>query len=148
MEKKDTKQDTYSIRQIADMFNVPSSTLRYYEEIGLLENVQRTESSQRIYTQEHIIRLRAINCFKETGLSIAKMQDFFKYDKNLLENIDNIISLLQNHNLELGEKIERLKMNQLHLDHKVWFYSEIKKAIDSNSPWPKWEDYTGDDPLS
>ena len=33
---------------------LPASTLRYYEEIGLLTDVIHTESKKRIYTQQHI----------------------------------------------------------------------------------------------
>ena len=70
--------NTYTIRDLSLRFNVPSSTLRYYEDMGLLENVGRTENNQRIYTDEHIRRLEGINCFKRTGLPIAKIQEFYK----------------------------------------------------------------------
>ena len=75
--------NTYTIKEIRDKFNIPSSTLRYYEETGLFPRVERTETNQRIYTDEHIDRLHAINCFKRTGLSISKMYDFFEFSKNL-----------------------------------------------------------------
>ena len=55
---------TYTIREISRLFSLPLSTLRYYEEEGLLTNVQKSASGQRIYTQEHIDRLHCINCFK------------------------------------------------------------------------------------
>ena len=37
----------YSIRQVADMFDMEPSTLRYYEDAGLLTNVERTSTGQR-----------------------------------------------------------------------------------------------------
>lgn len=45
---------TYTIKEISQMFYLPSSTLRYYEEMGLLTDVGRTVSGQRIYTDEHV----------------------------------------------------------------------------------------------
>ena len=71
--------NTYTIKEMREKFDIPSSTLRYYEEIGLFPEVMRTETNQRIYTDEHIDRLHAINCFKRTGLPMAKMHDFFEY---------------------------------------------------------------------
>ena len=50
---------TYTIREISRLFSLPLSTLRYYEEEGLLTNVQKSASGQRIYTQEHIDLLQA-----------------------------------------------------------------------------------------
>lgn len=63
------------------MFGLPASTLRYYEEIGLLPAVEKTKANQRIYTEEHIGRLGAIRCFKETGMSMAKLLEFFTYEE-------------------------------------------------------------------
>ena len=56
------------------------STLRYYEEEGLLTNVQKSASGQRIYTQEHIDRLHCINCFKRTGMTLAQLKKLFEYE--------------------------------------------------------------------
>ena len=41
---------TYSIREISELFSLPASTLRYYESEGLLPNVEKSSSGQRIYT--------------------------------------------------------------------------------------------------
>ena len=38
---------TYNIREIGQIFDVPSSTLRYYEELGILPEVKRDEHKQR-----------------------------------------------------------------------------------------------------
>lgn len=40
---------SYTIRQVATQFHMQPSTLRYYEDQGLLTNVERTETGQRIY---------------------------------------------------------------------------------------------------
>ena len=52
------EQQTYTIREMSERFGLPASTLRYYEEIGLLTDVIHTESKKRIYTQQH----RASDC--------------------------------------------------------------------------------------
>ena len=58
------EQQTYTIREMSERFGLPASTLRYYEEIGLLTDVIHTESKKRIYTQQHIDCMTAILCFK------------------------------------------------------------------------------------
>lgn len=131
---------TYSIRELSIMFELPASTLRYYEEIGLLTDVEH-KNNQRIYNDSHISRLYAIECFKHTGLPIARMKDFFTYENNLTENIDNIIDLVSEHEQNVMKQIELLQKNLLHIQHKVRYYNGIKKAISSQSTWPKWEDF-------
>ena len=36
--------DTYTIKEVSEMFHLPSSTLRYYEDLGILTNVGRSKS--------------------------------------------------------------------------------------------------------
>ncbi|MFQ6865350.1 MerR family transcriptional regulator [Blautia sp.] len=37
--------------------------MRYYEDAGILPNIERNSSGQRIFTDWHIERLKAICCF-------------------------------------------------------------------------------------
>ena len=42
--------DTYTIKEVSEMFHLPSSTLRYYEDLGILTNVGRSNpASVSIY---------------------------------------------------------------------------------------------------
>lgn len=63
---------TYSIGEVSRMYHMPSSTLRFYEQEGILTNVTKDERGQRVYTQEHLNRLGTICCFKETGMKIGR----------------------------------------------------------------------------
>ena len=48
---------TYTIREVAQRFHVQTSTLRYYEDQGLLCDVERDDAGRRVYTDSHIGRL-------------------------------------------------------------------------------------------
>ena len=61
---------TYTIKQVSQMFGLPASTLRYYEEIGLLPAVEKTKANQRIYTEEHIGEILAL--LKEQDRHVAE----------------------------------------------------------------------------
>ena len=54
----------YTIREISEMFGLPSSTLRYYESEGLLPEVPKSSSRQRIYSDEHVERLKMYQLFQ------------------------------------------------------------------------------------
>ena len=64
----------YLIREISEMSGLPVSTIRYYEDKGILTNVARNVSGQRVFTEGHVNRLRTICCFKNTGMTIAELR--------------------------------------------------------------------------
>lgn len=129
----------YTIRELSRLTDNTASTLRYYEDIGLLTDVKR-EGKNRIYNDCHLARLNAIQCFKNTGMSIAKMQEFFRYDENIPCHIDDIIALVTEHEADIEEQIAVLQKELAHIQHKVRFYNGIKSAITENRKWPKWEE--------
>lgn len=98
------EQQTYTIREMSERFGLPASTLRYYEEIGLLTDVIHTESKKRIYTQQHIDCMTAILCFKRTGLPIAGIQEFFRLEDDIPGNIDQMVAILEEHEQNIREK--------------------------------------------
>ena len=59
----------YSIGQVAEMFGLPISTLRYYDKQGLFPNMERTSGIRRFSDQE-IEALRVIECLKRAGMEI------------------------------------------------------------------------------
>ena len=132
---------TYNIREIGQIFDVPSSTLRYYEELGILPEVKRDEHKQRGYTDEHIDRLQAITCFKRTGLPMSKIHDFFEYAENLRDNIDKVVDMMENHEKYIVDQMEKMQQDLDHIRQKVRFYNGIKKAIEKDEPWPCFDDF-------
>ncbi|TDT71963.1 DNA-binding transcriptional MerR regulator [Hypnocyclicus thermotrophus] len=130
----------YSIKEISEMFDIKASTLRYYEEIGILENVERI-SGKRVYKQENIDRLHAIFCFKRAGMTMDKLQKFFEYEKKEKLHIDDMLNLLILQEKEVKEKLEQLAKDYEHVKKKVRFYSSIKEAIETNKEIPTWEEF-------
>ena len=106
---------SYTIRQVATQFHMQPSTLRYYEDQGLLTNVERTETGQRIYEDCHIDRLRAICCFKNAGMTIDDLKKFFVYESNEPEHIDEILDLLESRRESLDEQRRALNEAAMHV---------------------------------
>ncbi len=132
---------TYTIKEVSDMFHIPASTLRYYEEIDLLTEVGRTASGQRIYSQSHVNRLKTISCFKQAGMTIAQLQKFFAYEQNEEEHIDDILTLLEEQKQSVSGQLLQLQRDYVHIQRKLHFYGDIKTAMESDRPHPRWEDY-------
>ena len=130
---------TYTIREVSERFSLPASTLRYYEEVGLLTEVMR-DGKHRMYQDCHLNRLSALCCFKETGMSIAQLQTFFSYEKDANKN-QEMVELLAEHTEKVSAQIMNLQKNMQHVQRKLAFYQDICRAEQSQQPMPEWNDY-------
>lgn len=131
---------TYSIRELSQRYQLPASTLRYYEEIGLLTDVTHTGKGVRIYSEEHIARLDGILCFKRTGLPIAKIQEFYRYETDIAAHADDIITMMTRQEEAILKQLEELSAGLGHIREKILYYTEVKKALERGEAQPLWED--------
>jgi DNA-binding transcriptional MerR regulator len=65
---------TYRISQLAERCGVPATTLRFYEDAGLLP-AQRTASGYRTYGEEALDRLAFISSAKLLGLALEEIRE-------------------------------------------------------------------------
>ena len=93
----------YTIGQVSEMFNLPVSTLRYYDKEGLFPFMQRT-SGIRQFSDTEIAALKLIECLKKSGLEIRNIKQYLKAVLfNAPSTIDSYYTALVNHDLYGGE---------------------------------------------
>jgi DNA-binding transcriptional MerR regulator len=63
------------IGEVADRVGLSLRTVRYYEEMGLIEPQTRTEGGFRLYTEAHVDRLALIRRMKPLGFTVQEMRD-------------------------------------------------------------------------
>ena len=59
--------EKFTISQLASAADVPSTTIRYYERIGLIEPESRSHGNYRLYSEKSLERLRFIRAAQATG---------------------------------------------------------------------------------
>lgn len=74
-------------------------------------------------------------------MSIAQLKEFFSYESEEAEHIDEILLLLNTHRDSVTKQMEELQQSYRHLLRKLHYYGEIKKSLVLGNPLPKWEDY-------
>jgi MerR family copper efflux transcriptional regulator len=67
--------DTLLISQVAERTGFSASTLRYYEDVGLLPEPSRNASGYRTYGDEHLDALRFVDRGKRLGLALDEIAD-------------------------------------------------------------------------
>lgn len=64
----------YTVQKLAELAGVSARTLRYYDEIGLLEPARNSSSGYRIYGKLEVDRLQHILFYRELGLDLDSIQ--------------------------------------------------------------------------
>jgi DNA-binding transcriptional MerR regulator len=93
----------YKIREIADLAGVTTRTIRYYDEIGLLDPATTGDNGYRYYDQDSLLRLQQILFFRELDVPLKEIE--------LIMNGPNfsMVSALENHRSSLQIKVHRLE---------------------------------------
>ena len=65
----------YQIGEVAERVGLSLRTVRYYEEVGLLSPVARTQGHFRLFTDQDIERLLVIKQMKPSGFSLDQMRE-------------------------------------------------------------------------
>lgn len=67
-----------TIKEVGQRFGVSADTLRYYERVGMIPPVHRTESGIRDYTQEDAGWVQLAVCMRNAGLPVEVMIEYLK----------------------------------------------------------------------
>ena len=65
---------TFSIGRLADRTGVPATTLRYYDDLGLVRPVSR-QAGRRRYDDTAVAQVGAILVFRDVGFTLAEIAE-------------------------------------------------------------------------
>ncbi len=66
----------YTISEAARRTGIPSSTIRYYDNHGLLPGIQKSSAGNRLFSDENIRELEEIAALLACGFSIREMKEY------------------------------------------------------------------------
>jgi DNA-binding transcriptional MerR regulator len=112
----------YSPGQTAAKTGFSIDTLRYYEKIGLLGEIDRTVAGRRRFSDDDLAWLGMLRCLRETGMPIAEMLRFSELARSGTESLPERIALLEAHDQRVEEQIAVLHAQQRHLQEKISYY--------------------------
>ncbi|QLE53293.1 heavy metal-responsive transcriptional regulator (plasmid) [Nostoc sp. C057] len=96
------------IGNVAKSSGVPIKTIRYYEELGLLRSLGRTEGGFRLFNSDVLERLHFIKRAQSLGLTLSEIKDFLNvHDGGELPCV-HIKAKLQDKITAIDEQIQQL----------------------------------------
>ena len=73
-----------NLKEVADMFNIPASKIRYYENVGLITCKRDPKNNYRYFDEGDTLELANILMYRKLGMSLSDIQNVLA-DENLLE---------------------------------------------------------------
>ena len=116
----------YTIGQVAEMFGLPISTLRYYDKQGLFPNMERVSGIRR-FSEQEIEALRVIECLKKAGMEIRDIKQFMDWCKEGPATYPQRKELFETQKAHMEEEITRMNCTLDMLKFKCWYYEQAIK---------------------
>ena len=118
------EKNSYTIGEVAKMFNLSVSTLRYYDQEGLIPNLNKDASGHRKFNSENIDAIEIIECLKEVNMPLKDIKLFIKWNLEGDITLSNRLSLFINLDKTLKKRLERLEEISRIVDYKKEYYSQ------------------------
>lgn len=136
----------YRIDEVARRINTTKRTLRYYEELGLLEPAQRSEGNYRLYSEsdihtlEHIIAMRdllgmglkEIRAMVDAEMERERIKAQWQTDSDparRLQALDDVEQVARSELTLLEEKLRGLENMRQTLIERLAKYQRLREEI-------------------
>lgn len=101
-----------TISEISKKFSISTRTLRYYEQIGLIESVKKDDYAYRVYNSEAVIRLQQILVLRKLRIPLKQI--------DLILKSENTVTL-----------IDTFRQNLAEVDEEITALSTIREIINT-----------------
>ncbi len=114
----------YTVGEIAKVLGIPASTLRYYDQEGLLPFVERSSGGIRMFTDKDYEWLKVIACLKKSGLSIKNIKAFIDMAARGDESLAERYELFNARRDAVKEQLKEMQETLDLLEFKCWYYQQ------------------------
>lgn len=127
---------TYSIGELARMFEVTPRTIRFYEQEGLLAPQRRGQT--RIYREKDRVRLKLTLRGKRLGFSLAEIREVVEmYDAmpdGNARQLKRLLEILADKRANLERQLEDIRLMQRELDDVESRARDVLAGLETEHP--------------
>ena len=107
-------REDYTISQIAEMFNITTNKIRFYEKKGLLVPIRQSDNQYRKFNEDDIVKLQSILLYRSIGLSIDSIKNILKNNEK-----ENYLTHFNNQWKLVNDEIHRLNIIRRSLEEVI-----------------------------
>ena len=110
------------IAEVSEQYGLSVDTLRYYERVGLIPPVNRSESGIRDYSELDLRRVDFIKCMRSAGLPIEVLIEYVALVQQGDQTIEARREILKEQRELLVTRMNEMQKTLDILDHKIEVY--------------------------
>ena len=112
------------IAEVSEQYGISTDTLRYYERVGLIPPVNRSESGIRDYNELDLRRVDFIKCMRSAGLPIEVLVEYVALVQQGDKTIEARKEILKEQRELLVARMKEMQKTLDILDHKIEVYEK------------------------
>ena len=110
------------IAEVSEQYSISSDTLRYYERIGLIPPVHRSENGIRDYKELDLRRVEFIKCMRSAGLPVEVLIEYVGLVQQGDKTIEARKEILKEQRELLLVRMQEMQKTLDVLNHKIEVY--------------------------
>ncbi len=114
----------YTIQQISKLFGVPKSTLRYWQQEGILP-LHKGENGYRQFSMKDMLELSDVMFYRELQMPVRFLKQLHQMDAGQLKEV------LQQNLHGIDEQMEHFKKTRRRLKQRIAAVENLQKLLDS-----------------
>ncbi len=115
-----------TIGRIAQKTGAETKTLRYYDRVGLLRPVTRTQAGYRLYNDDAVARLQFIRRAKTLGMTLADIRRILAFRDEGAVPCHHVLELVTRNIAQVESQVAQLRTLRTDLQRVV---RELKRRI-------------------
>jgi DNA-binding transcriptional MerR regulator len=123
---------TRTIQGAAAETGLTTDTLRYYEKIGILPGIARSESGHRRFSENDIGWIRLVQCLRATGMPIEDLHRYAELAQQGDSTAPERLRILEDHRRRIKEDIRELRTSLELVERKIAGYAELRQSAVSH----------------
>ncbi|MEK1830336.1 MerR family transcriptional regulator [Priestia megaterium] len=117
----------YHIKEAAAKVGLPTHTLRYYEQQGLLPFIKRDENGNRIFSESDIEWLEFIICLRKTDIAPLELRKIVELTQEGDDTIGLRKRIFEKHREKMMEKQRELDAAFRKVETKIDYYDKLEQ---------------------
>ena len=119
------KTPKYTVKEVAEMMELSTYTVRYYENAGIVPDVDRSEGNIRLFSDYSLGWLRLVHCLRATGLPIEGVRRYIRLCAKGDASIPERAEIIFAQEKSLRQQLKALHRQMEVLKYKKHFYEEL-----------------------
>jgi DNA-binding transcriptional MerR regulator len=121
-------ENNFSSKQVSEKTGLSIHTLRYYEQIGLIDGIVRDENGYREYSESDIVWFQVLRYFRSIGMPIGEMQEFIALQNSEVSTITARREFMESYRSKVVEQMKELEETLEKIDDKIDFFKNLEGA--------------------